>query len=103
MMIIYSKNQDSIYLKLLRSDFHGAQILVLHSPIDSYIGLKGIIISETLKTFKIITEQNKMLMILKETIVFQIQISSKFYVVNGNCLIFRSTDRSKHKFKTRKA
>jgi hypothetical protein len=27
----------------------------------------------------------------------------KYYIVNGNCLIFRSTDRAKHKFKHKQA
>jgi len=33
--------------------------------------------------------------------VFTVNINEKFYLINGNCLLFRSTDRAKHKFKAR--
>lgn len=56
-----------------------------------------------MKTFKIITKDNRILMLLKNEIVFQVCIKDKHYAVNGNCLIFRATDRAKHKFKSRKA
>lgn len=52
-------------MKLLRADFHGAFMTILHSGIDSYIGLEGLIINESLKTYKIITKNNKILVILK--------------------------------------
>ena len=42
-------------------------------------------------------------MLLKNEIVFQVCIKDKHYAVNGNCLIFRATDRAKHKFMSRKA
>lgn len=42
-------------------------------------------------------------MLLKNEIIFQVQILEKFFAINGNNLIFRSTDRAKHKFKIRKA
>jgi ribonuclease P protein subunit POP4 len=101
--IYNSKNEDSIYLKLLRADYHGAEIIVIQSPIDSYIGLTGIIINESLKTFKIIGQDNRIRTLLKNDIIFQVKIMEKYYSVNGNCLIFRSVDRAKHKFKHRQA
>lgn len=41
----YSKTEEAVSLKLMRADFHGAEIVVVHSRIDSYIGLEGMIIS----------------------------------------------------------
>jgi len=41
--------------------------------------------------------------ILKEEAVFQVKIMEKYYSMNGNCLIYRSIDRMKHKFKFKKA
>lgn len=64
-MIDYSKNDDSIYLKLLRADYHGALVTVIKSSIDSYIGLTGIIINESLKTFKIIGSDHRIRTLLK--------------------------------------
>lgn len=33
----------------------------------------------------------------------QFKIGEKYFVINGNCLIFRSVDRTRHKFKSRNA
>jgi ribonuclease P protein subunit POP4 len=102
LLTLDSKTEDTIYLKLLRADFHGAHITVIHSKINSYIGLEGIIINESLKTFKIITQQHRILTLLKPEVVMQIRTADKFYALNGNCLVYRSIDRSKIKFKNRK-
>jgi ribonuclease P protein subunit POP4 len=86
----------------MRADYHGAEITVVHSQVDSYIGLQGIIINESLKTFKIITPQHRTLTLLKPQVVLQFQIGEKYYLLNGNCLSYRATDRSKVKFKSKK-
>ena len=39
------KTEDSTSLKLMRADYHGAEITVVHSKINSYIGLCGLIIN----------------------------------------------------------
>ncbi len=43
--ILESNHEDSVNLKILRSDFHGAQIKVIHSTVNSYIGIEGIVIN----------------------------------------------------------
>ena len=43
--LIFSKTEEAINLKLLRADYHGTEITVVHSKIDSYIGLQGIVIN----------------------------------------------------------
>lgn len=100
---IFSKIEDSVYLKLLRADFHGAPITVVHSKVDSYIGLQGIVINETLRTFKVVSPQDKKLTLIKDEIVFQVEVEGRFFILNGNCLVYRSIDRTKVKFKHRKA
>ncbi|CAK9164792.1 unnamed protein product [Ilex paraguariensis] len=44
---------------LLSADLHGALILVVQSKIAAFIGVSGIMIRETAKTFGIITQDNK--------------------------------------------
>ncbi len=44
-----------------------------------------------------------MLTLLKNEIIMQLEIDGHYYVVNGNCLIYRPVDRTKIKFKNRKA
>jgi len=88
---------------MLRADFHGALIKVVHSRVDSYIGLQGIIINESLKTFKIITTDNKVLVLLKNELIFHVEAANKNFIINGNSLVLRSVDRSKQKFKAKKA
>ena len=42
-------------LKILRADFHGSRIEVLESKVQSYEGIRGIVIKETLRSFVLIT------------------------------------------------
>lgn len=42
-------------LKILRADFHGADIEVMEAKTVSYEGIRGIVIKETLRTFVVVT------------------------------------------------
>lgn len=66
------RTADDPELKLLRADYHGASIKIIHSPITTYIGLEGIIINESLKTFKLIKRNNQIITLLKNAIVFEL-------------------------------
>ncbi|KAM3135158.1 hypothetical protein pb186bvf_012804 [Paramecium bursaria] len=98
-LISQEKIQDNIYLKLLKADFHGALIMVYKAKCKSQEGIEGIVISERLKTFLIITEENKLLTLPKDQIVFLIKVDDKYYKVQGQQIIYRPSDRAKIKFK----
>ena len=51
---LFRHNQESRALKLLRSDFHGAFIEVISSKTETYVGIQGIVVTETLRTFKVV-------------------------------------------------
>ena len=91
-------------MKILRSDFHGAMVEVISSRNATYVGLKGIVIQETLRTFKIVTEENQTKIILKSVCIFALAIENNTaFIINGNTLVYRPSDRIKHKFKFKKA
>eukprot|EP01155_Anaeramoeba_flamelloides_P000344 Anaeramoba_flamelloidesa102441_20.p1 GENE.a102441_20~~a102441_20.p1 ORF type:complete len:183 (+),score=46.39 a102441_20:23-571(+) len=50
-------NLNTLTMKLARADLHGAKILVCQSKCASLIGISGIMIKETLQTFKVVTKK----------------------------------------------
>ncbi|SBS85179.1 ribonuclease P protein subunit p29, putative [Plasmodium ovale] len=64
-------------------EFNGAQIEIHKSRCATYIGIKGIVILETQYAFKIVTPDNKILVILKNKTVFIIYIQDKQYYLHG--------------------
>ncbi|CCJ30477.1 unnamed protein product [Pneumocystis jirovecii] len=67
--IIGSDHVFSISQKLLKADMHGANIKVVRSKCPSRVGIEGICIKETKKTFLII-----FVVVPKENSVFSIQV-----------------------------
>ena len=101
---LFRHNQESRTLKLLRSDFHGALIEVISSKTETLVGVHGIVVEETLRTFKIVCEKKNMLKtILKSVCIFVVKVEGEnSYIVNGDSLVYRPSDRIKHKFKFKK-
>lgn len=58
-MIGNSKNQENIMQKLLKADYHGAILKVYKAKCESYVGIEGIVLQDTQRSFKIITSANK--------------------------------------------
>ncbi|CAO3613920.1 unnamed protein product [Mucor hiemalis] len=91
--------------KLIKADFHGAPFTVIQSTNPSYVGVTGIIVQETLSMFKIITKQNKLKQIPKNSTIFTIKIKKnekqeeKDYVMYGQQFVSRPSERAVKKFK----
>ena len=97
------KTDDSFILKFLKADLHGAIVKILCSKCKSYEGKSGIIIKETMKSFKIVTIDNKILTILKQNSIFLIEVLNKCVKIYGQHLCYRPSDRVKIKFKMKEA
>lgn len=50
-LVINDKNQESVYNKILKADFHGCLVRILHSKISNQEGIEGIVLRETQNTF----------------------------------------------------
>ncbi|KTW26643.1 hypothetical protein T552_02652 [Pneumocystis carinii B80] len=72
--IIGSSSASIISQKLLKADMHGSKLKVIRSKCPSRVGIEGICIKETKKTFVLITEKNQQKVIPKENSVFSIEI-----------------------------
>ena len=53
-------NEKNIAQRIVKADLHGALISVWKSSCKSYEGQKGIVLQETMKSFRVITRDNKL-------------------------------------------
>jgi len=60
---------------LLRADYHGAKVKIIHSRSKTQIGIEGIVALETKNVFHLVTVDHQMLKIEKKFCVFSISVS----------------------------
>ena len=99
-----SLNPENISQKLLKCDLHGSIISVFSSNNKNNIGLNGIVIYESKRTFNIITKKNSIKILLKMGNIFEIEIPNKNNKIIkakiiGDNFLFRSAERTKIKYK----
>uniref|UniRef100_M0ZNE8 Ribonuclease P family protein n=1 Tax=Solanum tuberosum TaxID=4113 RepID=M0ZNE8_SOLTU len=75
---------------LLNADLHGALILVVQCKIAGLVGVRGIMIRETIETFGIISEDNKFQVVPKKLSVFMLQVDCWKVTLLGDKLISRN-------------
>ncbi|KAI9474161.1 MAG: Rof/RNase P-like protein [Benjaminiella poitrasii] len=87
--------------KLIKADFHGATMTVIQSTNPSYVGVSGIVVQETMTMLKIITKENKLKQIPKNTSNFSIYVKAtdKTYTLYGPQFVARPAERASKKFK----
>ena len=98
-----SLNTETIATKMLKCDLHGAIIEVVSSINKNNIGIKGILIFESRKTFNILTRANKLKTILKQGSIFKCEFPYGDMHINilGDNFIYKSAERTKVKYKTK--
>ncbi|CAO3697013.1 unnamed protein product [Rhizopus stolonifer] len=101
MSSLLDKGEANFEQKLIKADFHGAPFTVIQSTNPSFVGVSGIVVQETLSMFKLITKENKLKQIPKNTSVFNIFIKklNKPYTIYGQQFVSRPSDRAAKKFK----
>ncbi len=81
-----NQNLDTIYSKMVKADLHGAKIMICDSLNKNNIGIEGINLLETKRTFSLLDKKNEIKIILKKGSVFAIDISFAYEdaINNGN-------------------
>ncbi len=78
--------------ELIARDWIGMKVEVVESPNKCEIGLKGEIVDETEKTFRIITEKG-LKIVAKKGRSFRIEYEGKKMRISGDLLAFRPEER----------
>ena len=98
-----TNNQETILNKMLKADLHGAILKVVNSTNKNNIGISGIVIFESRRTFNILNIKNEIKTILKQGCIFetQFQFNNMKILIYGENFIYKSAERTKIKFKPR--
>mmetsp|Transcript_34092 Transcript_34092/g.45069 ORF Transcript_34092/g.45069 Transcript_34092/m.45069 type:complete len:292 (-) Transcript_34092:212-1087(-) len=75
--------KKSLSNKVLKADLHGCLMKIAESKVSSLLHKQGILIKETEDIFKIITDQNQILCIPKQTSKFAFQVGSQTFIMDG--------------------
>ena len=96
-----TNNKENILEKMLKADLHGAILTVINSTNKNNIGISGIVLFESRRTFNIITKKNEIKTILKQGCIFEtlLQYNNLKILIYGDNFIFKSAERTKIKFK----
>ncbi len=77
---------------MLARDWIGLVVEVVDSPNSSEIGLKGMVVDETMKTLRIETEKG-VRMVAKSKRVFEVEVEGMRFRINGDLIAFRPEER----------
>ena len=96
-----SNNEENILSKMLKADLHGAILTVINSTNKNNIGINGIVLFESRRTFNLLNKKNEIKTILKNGNVFETEINYNGMKINiyGDNFIYKSAERTKIKFK----
>jgi RNase P/RNase MRP subunit p29 len=84
---------------ILHADFVGSLMHVVESKSPEWVGKSGIVLMETMHTFKWISQDNRKMTVLKESCVFMIQVGGFTIRLFGRQLVCRPGERSVKTFK----
>ncbi|XP_058808403.1 ribonuclease P protein subunit p29 [Phymastichus coffea] len=91
---------ENVNQHLIKADFHGAIVTIVQSKCPSTVGIRGIIIQDTKNTFRILSEDDVIRTIAKESCVFRIHLENSINIeIFGKELCIRPAERSVKKFK----
>jgi len=96
-----SNNEENILSKMLKADLHGAILTVINSTNKNNIGISGIVLFESRRTFNLLNKKNEIKTILKNGNIFETEINyngMKIHIYGDN-FIYKSAERTKIKFK----
>ncbi|KAF2861113.1 RNase P/MRP, p29 subunit [Piedraia hortae CBS 480.64] len=84
---------------LLTADYHGALITVVKSTCPSRVGIRGIVVKDTMFTFEVVTKKDQLKVLPKEGSIFRVIIGECVVELNGDAFKCRAPDRAGRKFK----
>lgn len=95
-------NWETVNQQLMRADYHGASVTIRKSKCASLVGLAGIVVLDTKKTFKICGTDDCIRTIPKDLVVICIHLDDGVTVeVHGKYLGVRPVERAVRKFRIR--
>ena len=96
-----SNNEENILSKILKADLHGAILTVINSTNKNNIGISGIVLFESRRTFNLLNKKNEIKTILKNGCVFETEMkyNGMKIITYGDNFIYKSAERTKIKFK----
>jgi len=77
---------------VLARDWIGLMVEVVASPNRFEVGLKGLVVDETMNTLKIKTDKG-LKMVAKRGRMFEVEVDGGRYRVDGNLIAFRPEER----------
>ncbi|CAD5223917.1 unnamed protein product [Bursaphelenchus okinawaensis] len=77
---------DDLDQRLVKLDYHGSILMVTSADNPSMIGLNGIVVYESKKTFQLVTRKNKLIVIPKQGSVFQFVFANKVHTIFGDAM-----------------
>lgn len=90
---------ETVQNKVKKIEYYGAMVEVTSAKCPSLVGLKGIIIEETKRTFSIVLTNNKMKVLPKLHMVFKFVIVGISFTVMGAQIMQRPVERARQNFK----
>jgi len=101
---------NTIYVRLSKAEYVGAIMFVVRSPNLSDVGVAGIVLLETKRSFIVLTKKNErkskfkvILVLLKRGRVFGINWNEKVILIYGDSIMYKGSERTKVKFKEKKS
>lgn len=89
-------------VKLLKADYHGAAVVVDAARNPDLVNLSGIVIQETKNTFRLITSQDRVVVVPKMGTIVAFLVSDTLFKVNGAYISISPQSRSKLRLKARR-
>ena len=95
-----TNNKENILEKILKADLHGAILTVINSTNKNNIGISGIVLFESRRTFNILTKKNEIKTILKQGCIFEtmLEFNKMKILIYGENFIYKSAERTKVRF-----
>ena len=89
-----SNNEENILSKILKADLHGAILTVINSTNKNNIGISGIVLFESRRTFNLLNKKNEIKTILKNGCVFETEMkyNGMKIIIYGDNFIYKSAD-----------
>uniref|UniRef100_A0A7S0RUB3 Uncharacterized protein n=1 Tax=Pyramimonas obovata TaxID=1411642 RepID=A0A7S0RUB3_9CHLO len=73
--------------QLATVDLHGSQMRVVRSKEPSRVGVEGLVVMDTCKTFHIISRENRLHVVPKTGSIFEMKFKNRRFAIHGNNLV----------------
>ncbi|KAJ2861318.1 RNase P/RNase MRP complex subunit [Coemansia aciculifera] len=97
--VVGDKSGEQMLGRVIRADMHGAKLGVTKAKCPNYVGVSGIVAQETKNVFRVITQDNRLVVVPKAHCVFALELPKEKCLIYGDQFVFRASERAVKKFK----